>query len=58
MSFRAVTTLSVFLVLFCRHAQSAARLSDERIIFQTKFGHLELALYPEVAFHAPFMGPF
>lgn len=44
----AFPTLFVGLALVCQQAQCAARLGDERIIFQTKFGNLELALYPEV----------
>ena len=44
----AFPTLFVVLPLLCQHAQCAARLGDERIIFQTRFGNLELALYPEV----------
>ena len=44
----AFPTLAVtLLAIVCRHAQCAARLGDERIIFQTRFGNLELALYPE-----------
>ena len=44
----ALTTLVVTLAIVCPHARCAARLGDERIIFQTRFGNLELALYPEV----------
>ena len=44
----AFPTLLVTLAIVCQHAQCAARLGDERIIFQTRFGNLELALYPEV----------
>lgn len=40
--------LLILLARVCEHAHCAARLGDERIVFQTKFGNLELALYPEV----------
>lgn len=36
-----------FASIYCP-ALAASRLSDERIVFQTKFGSIELALYPEV----------
>ena len=49
----AFPTLLFTLAVVCQHAQCAARLGDERIIFQTRFGNLELALYPEVC---PFSG--
>jgi hypothetical protein len=40
----------VVLTALCCPALAASRLSDERIVFQTKFGDIEMALYPEVCF--------
>lgn len=39
----------VFLLCFTVSFCLATRLGDERIVFQTEFGDLELALYPEVS---------
>lgn len=46
---RAILVALAILTVICPHAHCAARLGDERIVFQTKFGDLELALYPEVS---------
>ena len=41
-------SLALFAAI-CSGVDCAARLSDERIIFQTSFGDIEMALYPEVS---------
>lgn len=38
----------IYFAALCCSAYAASRLSDERIVFQTKFGDIEMALYPEV----------
>ena len=46
----------VVLAALCCPALAANRLSDERIVFQTKFGNIEMALYPEVRLLYKFTG--
>ena len=49
MHLKAIPVYLTIIALSLRHARCGARLSDERIVFQTSFGNLELALYPEVS---------
>lgn len=39
----------IVLAALCCPALAASRLSEERIVFQTTFGDIEMAVYPEVA---------
>ena len=49
MHLKAIPVYLTIIALSSRHARCGARFSDERIVFQTSFGNLELALYPEVS---------
>ena len=48
MHLKALLPSFALFAAICTGVDCAARLSDERIIFQTSFGDIEMALYPEV----------